>query len=263
MKTNYKNWVPKGMVVGLIIGTIGSLASFFIFGVEGLWVSGIVKLILTIIFSIIFIVCVICLIWCVLAYRAFSYYGTRQLSQQIISGIAEYIKLPEGGKGLDIGTGSGALAIACAKRNLQGTMIGVDRWGKEYASFNKLLCENNAKAEGVTNVKFFQGNAIKLDFEDESFDAVTSNYVYHNIANVDKQKLLLETLRTLKKGGVFAIHDLMSPSRYGDMQMFAVNLRNQGYEFVELIDTTKGKFMNTNEARMLMLKGSTLLIGKK
>ena len=39
---------------------------------------------------------------------------------------------------------------------------------------------------------------MKLDFPDESFDAVTSNYVYHNIAGKDKQQLLLETLRVLK-----------------------------------------------------------------
>ena len=44
----------------------------------------------------------------------------------------------------------------------------------------------------------------KLDFPDESFDAVVSNYVYHNIMGSDKRALLLETLRVLKKGGVFA-----------------------------------------------------------
>ena len=46
---------------------------------------------------------------------------------------------------------------------------------------------------------FRRGNAVKLDFPDESFDAVTSNYVYHNITGKDKQQLLLETLRVLKK----------------------------------------------------------------
>ena len=101
--------------------------------------------------------------------------------------------------GLDIGCGSGALTIACAKRNPQGKMIGIDRWGKEYASFSLPLCEKNAAAEGVENASFQRGNAVKLDFPDESFDAVTSNYVYHNIAGKDKQALLLETLRVLKK----------------------------------------------------------------
>ena len=54
---------------------------------------------------------------------------------------------------------------------------------------------------------------------------------------------MLETLRVLKKGGTFAIHDLMSERRCWDMQAFVQKLREMGYERVELIDTTTGKFM--------------------
>ena len=49
-------------------------------------------------------------------------------------------------------------------------MVGIDRWGKEYASFSLPLCEKNAAAEGVKNASFRRGNAVKLDFPDESFD---------------------------------------------------------------------------------------------
>ena len=87
-------------------------------------------------FGIAFVVCAKYTQWCVYAYRSFSYDGERKLSKQIIDGTAEHITLPEGGVGLDIGCGSGALTIACAKRNPQGKMIGIDRWGKEYASFS-------------------------------------------------------------------------------------------------------------------------------
>lgn len=160
-------------------------------------------------------------------------------------------------------SGSGALTIACAKRNPQGRMVGIDRWGKEYASFSLPLCRDNAKAEGVTNTEFQRGDATKLDFPDESFDAVTSNYVYHNITGADKQKLLPETLRVLKKDGTFAIHDLMSEARYGDMQAFVKKLKDMGYEQIELIDTTGGKFMSKSESKRLMLQGSTLLRGRK
>ena len=73
----------------------------------------------------------------------------------------------------------------------------------------------------------------------------------------------LVTLRVLKKGGTFAIHDLMSPGRYGDMQAFVQKLRDMGYERVELIDTTDGSFMTPKEAKRLMLRGSTLLVGRK
>ncbi|MEE3397795.1 MAG: hypothetical protein VZR04_10680, partial [Succiniclasticum sp.] len=87
--------------------------------------------------------------------------------------------------------------------------------------------------------------------------------VYHNISGHDKQKLLLETLRVLKKGGTFAIHDLMSPARYGDMEAFVKKLKAEGYEEVRLIDTADGTFMGKTEAPWLGLSGSTLLVGKK
>ena len=108
-----------------------------------------------------------------------------------------------------------------------------------------------------------RGNALSLPFPDESFDAVTSNYVYHNISGHSKQKLLLETLRDLQKGGVFAIHDIMSPARYGDMDGFLNTLRAMGYREVELIDTTNGLFMNRREAARLFLAGSAVLRGVK
>lgn len=182
------------------------------------------------------------------------------MSKQIVEGTAEYVKLPDGGKGLDVGCGSGALTIACAKRNPNATMLGIDRWGAEYASFSRELCEKNARIEGVGDrTAFQQGDATALDFPDDTFDAVTSNYVYHNITGADKQKLLKETLRVLKKGGTFAIHDQMSKARYGDMEKFVQGLKEEGYEKVELIDTTHGMFMSPAEAGWMMLGGSMLL----
>ncbi|MCI7093570.1 MAG: methyltransferase domain-containing protein [Lachnospiraceae bacterium] len=200
--------------------------------------------------------------WSIAARNAFSYYGRRKLSKEIIEGTADYVVLPNGGKGLDVGCGSGALTIACAKRNPDGEMIGIDHWGAEYP-FSKALCEKNARAEGVSNTSFQPGDAVHLDFPDETFDAVASNYVYHNITFQNKQKLLLETLRVLKKGGTFAIHDLMSRSRYGDMEAFCRKLKDMGYEKVEMIDTTNGMFMSRREAKSLLLTGSTLLVGRK
>ena len=149
-----------------------------------------------------------------------------------------------------------------SSRNPYASFTGIDRWGKEYASFSKTLCENNAKAEGVGNTEFRKGDAVKLDFPDASFDAVVSNYVYHNIPG-DRQALLLETLRVLKKGGTFAIHDIFSKSKYGDMHSFVQKLRNMGYEDVRLADTTDGTFMTKREALWMGLSGSALLIGKK
>ena len=242
-------------------GAIGSLLLCLLFACTG-WVSGPWQTVLTVLFAVLAAVFCGLTIWSVLMYRAFDYNGKRQMSRQIIEGVAAYIKLPQGGKCLDVGCGSGALAIAVAKRNPKADLVGIDRWGKEYASFSKALCERNAQAEKVKNTTFQQGDATHLDFPDETFDAVTSNYVYHNIPG-DRQQYLLETLRTLKKGGSFAIHDIFSASKYGDMQVFVKKLKAMGYQKVELIGTTSGKFMRKSEAGWMGLSGSALLAGRK
>ncbi len=261
MKADYKNWMPKGMVLSGIGITALCLILFAVFGLTGI-TGGRLKTVLLVVFLTGTVIGLCVSVWMVFLYRAFSYDGKRQLAKQIIDGIAEYVKIPDGGKGLDVGCGSGALTIACAKRNPGASLVGIDRWGKEYASFNKLLCEDNAKAEGVSNVSFCRGNAVGLDFPDECFDAVMSNYVYHNIPG-DRKAFLLETLRVLKKGGTFALHDIFSKVKYGDMEDFVRKLRESGYESVELIDTTDGRFMTRKESVWLGLSGSALLVGRK
>ncbi len=259
MRADYKNWMTKGMIWSFLGGAIGCGAVAVILS---LLLKGTLKTVLVIVFAALAVVFCGLTIWALLMHRAFSYDGKRQMSRQIIEGTAAHVKLPAGGKCLDVGCGSGALAIAVAKRNPQAQVVGIDRWGKEYASFNKQLCEANARAEGVQNTSFRKGDATHLDFPDNTFDAVVSNYVYHNIPG-DRQQYLLETLRTLKKGGTFALHDIFSKSKYGDMQAFVRQLKDMGYQRVELIDTTDGIFMTKFEATWMALSGSALLMGIK
>ena len=168
MKPDYKNWMPKGMIWSFAAGTAVALALTLIVGF--CWLK-ILLLILTLVLAGM-------TLWTVLMYRAFSYDGKRQMSRQIIDGVADYVKLPAGGRCLDVGCGSGALAIAVAKRNPQGNLTGIDRWGAEYASFSKKLCEENAKAEGVAErTDFVHGNALKLDFQDGTFDLVFLDWI--------------------------------------------------------------------------------------
>lgn len=261
MKADYKNWVPQGMIWGLGAGCLAAAGVFA--ACQMLMSEGMFLTVLLIISAAAAVILLAATAWLTYLHCMFSYNGKRQMSRQIVEGTADYVSIPNGGVGLDVGCGSGALTIACAKRNPKAQMIGIDHWRKEYASFNKQLCESNAKAEGVSNVRFQKGNALHLDFPDESFDAVTSNYVYHNITGANKQDCLRETLRVLKKGGCFAIHDIMSKARYGDMEAFAQQLRNEGYAHVELIDTTSGMFMSRKEALLMELSSSTLLVGRK
>ena len=215
------------MIYGGAAITLLFLILFIIFGLTGI-LSGTLKTVIFIVLLVLTVIACGFTVWMIMLFRAFSYNGKRQMSRQIVEGVASYVTVPEGGKILDVGCGSGALTIACAKRNPKAKVIGIDRWGKDYASYSRQLCERNARAEKVNNTSFRQGNAVKLDFEDETFDAVTSNYVYHNSMTKDRQTILLETLRVLKKGGVFAIHDSFSKSKYGDMQAFVKKLKAMG-----------------------------------
>lgn len=262
MKPNYKNLMPKGMIWSAAAGCVVCLALALLFWLTTL-TSGTWKTVLTILFAVGAAVCVVATVWMTLMYRAFSYDGKRQMSRQIIDGVAAKVVLPDGGYGLDVGCGSGALTIAVAKRNPKARMTGIDRWGAEYSSFSKTLCEENAKVEGASNTSFAKGDAVRLDFADETFDAVCSNYVYHNIPSRNRQEILMETLRVLKKGGTFAIHDIFSPLKYGDMQMFVQRLKDMGYADAKLIPTDDGLFMSRGEATWMGLKGSAILVGKK
>ncbi len=264
MKPDYKNWVPKSMVAGFWAGTALALVLFLLLGATGSLLHGTARVVCAVVLGVGTLVLLFFAILMTSLHCTFDYNGKRRLSKTIVEGTAAHVELPAGGVGLDVGCGSGALTIAVAKRHPDAKMVGCDVWGGAYkGSFSRAVCERNAEAEGVSNVRFAEGNAVALPFDDASFDAVTSNYVYHNGMGQDRQKLLLETLRVLKKGGCFAIHDLMSPARYGDMERFVRELKAAGYAEARLIDTTDGTFLRKKEAAWLGLKNSTLLVGRK
>ena len=218
--------------------------------------------VLGVVFAAATVILVALLCWMAWIRRQYAF-GKGGMMEKVHQTILSSLDFDGHGSLLEVGCGSGALAVRAALTWPEAKITGLDYWGAMY-NYSKALCEKNAASEGVgKQCGFVHGDANKLDFPDGSFDAVTSNYVYHNITGEDKQALLLETLRVLKKGGTFAIHDLMSERRYGDMQAFVQKLREMGYERVELIDTTTGKFMTPKEAKRLMLHGSTLLVGRK
>ena len=111
MKPEYKNWMPKGMVLGTAAAAAGCFGLAAVCGCTGLIKNETVKATSTGALLLTGTALGGTALWMELLYRAFSYDGKRQMSKQIIEGIAEYVKLPEGGVGLDVGCGSGALPL--------------------------------------------------------------------------------------------------------------------------------------------------------
>ena len=150
-------------------------------------------------------------------------------------------KLPWNGKGkaLDIGTGAGVLAIELAKKFPESIIRGIDYWGKLW-NYSKLKCEENAKIEGVENQVVFQkANASNLPFKDGEFDAIVSNFVYHEIRDIkDKKELLSESFRVLKKGGAFSLQDtLKNKKKFGNIEELIRDIKEWGVQEIKFIDT--------------------------
>lgn len=253
-QADYKNWLPEWLCPMGVTGC-GVCAAALASALKKQRKQGVGKR-CSIVAGVAMLVMTALTTWAALLTHAFSYRNEKGVARRILAGVSAQVELP------DVGCGSGALTIACAKQNPKARMVGVDLWGKNYA-YSREVCENNARLEGVDNVAFRAGDARQLDFPDESFDAVTSNFVYHNIPAANRQALLLETLRVLKKGGVFVIHDIMPRSKYGDMDAFAAQLRALGYEEVQLIETTNGLYTSHRKAMLMRMNGAKLLMGKK
>lgn len=190
-------------------------------------------------------------------------FGKGGMMERVHQTILDALDFDGCGKLLEVGCGSGALTVRAALTWPQTQVTGLDYWGAMY-NYSKALCEKNAASEGVADrCVFVHGDANKLDLPDESFDAVISNYVYHNIMGADKQALLLESLRVLKKGGVFVLHDNMKPQMYGDMNAFARKLRDMGFAEVRYVETAASIFGSKRRAAMMMLGDSAMIVGRK
>ena len=126
MKADYKNWMPRG----LIFGNAAVSSAFLAMGVlcRRKTRKPALRLISTLSFAFAG-VGFLSSAYLLMLYRIFSYKGKRKLAKHIIDGVAAQIKIPAGGRGLDVGCGSGALTIAAAKRNPEASFVGADRWG--------------------------------------------------------------------------------------------------------------------------------------
>ena len=82
MKPDYKNWMPKGMVLGFLAGALAFLALSIIIGCTPLLAAGTLKTVLTVVFALAALFFCALTIWGIMLYRAFDYNGKRKMSRQ-------------------------------------------------------------------------------------------------------------------------------------------------------------------------------------
>ena len=113
------------------------------------------------------------------------------IQEGIISGIA-----------LEVGPGPGYLGLEWLK-NTEGTRL----QGLEISEDMIAIARKNAAEYGLTDrVEYSQGDAQRMPFADEYFDAVFTNGSLHEWAH--PEAILNEIARVLKPGGRYCVSDM-------------------------------------------------------
>lgn len=259
-KANYGNWVPEKALY-MLFGAAVVLGA----------IAVIVQVVLSrpVITAAAGVLCVLALIMAVymlICHETFAF-GKGNMMAGVHEHLVEHLDWNGEGRLLDIGCGAAALTVRCAKAFPKAQITAMDYWGAEW-NYAKEQCEKNAQIEGVADRTSFQkGDAAKLDFPDESFDAAVSNFVFHEVRTAkDKRDVVREALRVVKKGGVFSFQDMFSQKAlYGDMEQFVRELKAEGISEVHYIGNLEKKldFIPGFVTTPWMISGMGIIYGKK
>ena len=129
-----------------------------------------------------------------------GFYNRQTQDSDHLNKILEFVKISEGMRILDLGTGSGYLSFPIAKNNPGCEVIGLD-------IVNAALKANRARAtaEGIKNLSFISYDGIDFPFETDSFDLVVTRYALHHFPDIDHS--IGEVSRVLKNGGRLFVSD--------------------------------------------------------
>ena len=109
---------------------------------------------------------------------------------------------------LDLGCGTGTLAIALKKSQPKAWIYGLD-------GDVAILKIAEAKAQQTqTAIHFEPGLSFALPYADETFDSVTSSLFFHHLTTKDKLRTFVEVRRVLKPGGRFCLADWSTPQNW-------------------------------------------------
>lgn len=147
--------------------------------------------------------------------------------QRILDATLDAAKLSPGDRILDVGCGTGKLAIQ-ASALAGGT--GVVALGIDATPAMIVLARQNAR-QARSRAEFRVGVGESLPVADESVDAVTSSYFLHHLPSDTKRQAILEMWRVLRPGGRLVITDYGRPTGMIG-QLAAFPMRFNFHEYV-------------------------------
>ena len=114
----------------------------------------------------------------------------------------ETVDLKENEIVLDVGSGSGDIASEILKENIPTSLYLLD--------LNKeMLLEGKKRLKKEKNIKYFIGNAEKLNFENNFFDKYTISFCLRNVT--EYLLSIKEAYRVLKPGGKYCCLEFSTP----------------------------------------------------
>jgi SAM-dependent methyltransferase len=169
--------------------------------------------------------------------------------------IIDFLELNENSKLLEVAPNMGTTAIMLAK-TYGCSIVAVDM----HAPSLEKARENIAREGLEDKITLIMGDARKLPFEDNQFDAVINEAMLTMLPNKEKLKALAEYRRVLKPGGKLGTHDITlttQPSRE-TMEQFWKMMKMAAMPLEEA--EWKGLFEETGFARFDMTSGPMSLV---
>lgn len=107
---------------------------------------------------------------------------------------------------LDVCTGTGDLATACARAAVDATVVGLDF----SVPMLSLAGHKVAKVALSERIRLVRGDALTMPFRDDSFDAAAIAFGARNLRDLERG--IREMVRLVRPGGTIAILELITPT---------------------------------------------------
>jgi ubiquinone/menaquinone biosynthesis C-methylase UbiE len=119
-------------------------------------------------------------------------------------------ELRPGDRVLDVGCGTGTLAVLLKERNPEVEVTGLDPDPRALARAARKAAKHRAA------VRFDQGFADRMPYADGGFQQVFSSYMFHHLPAEQRLPMLREIRRALAPRGVFHLLDFAAKGTGGD-----------------------------------------------